>query len=99
MDIRRKKIIKESVRASIESLLDRAGKAYESGKAALSKRYVTMAFELLKKHKTRLPKELRNSFCRKCATIWIPGKTVTASYDRRSGCLRVRCRCGHSKRL
>lgn len=99
MDIRRKKIIKESVRSSIDSLLDRARKAYESGKAAMSKRYVSMAFDLLRKHKVKLPGELKNSFCRKCGTIWIPGRTAAVSYDRRNGCLRVRCRCGYSKRL
>lgn len=99
MDIRRKKIIKESVRSSIGSLLGRARSAYESGRAALSRRYVSMAFELLKKHKTKLPSELRNSFCRKCGTIWVPGSTVRVSYDSRHRCLRVRCRCGYSKRL
>ena len=99
MDIRRKKIIKASVRASIDSLLAKAGKAYESGRAALSKRYVHMAFGLLKKHKAKLPKELRNSFCRKCESVWIPGITMAVSYDRRNNCLRARCRCGYSKRL
>jgi len=99
MDIRRKKIIKASVRASIDSLLAKAGKAYESGKAVLSKRYVHMAFDLLRKHKAKLPKELRNSFCRKCESVWIPGLTMTASYDRKNNCLRARCRCGYSKRL
>jgi RNase P subunit RPR2 len=99
MDSRRKNLIKSSVRSSIEKLLSQARKAFSDGKEERSRRYVQMAFDLLKKHKTKLPRELNNSFCRKCHLIWIPGKTVTVTYDRKSDCLRVRCRCGHSKRL
>ncbi len=99
MDSRRKNIIKTSVRSSIERLLDQARKAYLAGKPERSRRYVEMAFDLLKKNKAKLPKEMRNSFCRKCMLIWIPGRTVTVSYDRRNACLRVKCQCGHSKRL
>ncbi|MFN7990632.1 MAG: ribonuclease P Rpr2/Rpp21/SNM1 subunit [Candidatus Micrarchaeia archaeon] len=99
MDSRRKNIIKSSVRSSVERLLDSSRKAYLSGKKERSARYVEMAFDLLKKHKIKLPADLRNSFCRKCLVIWIPGDTVTATYDRKNDCLRVRCICGHSKRL
>ncbi len=99
MDSRRKNIIKTSVRSSIERLLEQARKAYLAGNEERSRRYVRMAFDLLKKNKVKLPKEMRNSFCRKCMLIWIPGKTVTVSFDRKNACLRVRCRCGHSKRL
>jgi ribonuclease P protein subunit RPR2 len=99
MDIRRKKIIKTSVRSSIEKLLDQARSSYDAGKGSRSTRYVEMAFELLKKHKVKLPKELRNSFCRKCMRIWVPGKTVRISYDRKQGYLRVRCKCGYTRRL
>lgn len=99
MDIRRKRIIKSSVSASITKLLWQARSAYASGKAERSKRYVTMAMDLLKKHKIKLPKEMKNSFCRKCGLIWVPGTTVTVTYDKRNDYLRVSCRCGYSKRL
>jgi ribonuclease P protein subunit RPR2 len=99
MDTRRKSLIKSSVRSSIDRLLEQSRRAYSAGKKERSKRYVDMAFDLLKKHKVKLPKELRNSFCRKCHLIWIPGETVKATYDRRNDCLRVTCSCGHSKRL
>jgi ribonuclease P protein subunit RPR2 len=100
MDIRRKKIIKASVRSSIDKLLDQARESFEAGKGERSTRYVRMAMELLKKHKVKLPSEVRNSFCRKCLVVWIPGKTLTVQYDRKNTCLRVRCdRCGYSKRL
>jgi ribonuclease P protein subunit RPR2 len=99
MKDRRKKLINSSVRSSIEQLLEQSRKAYSAGNAARSKRYVKMAFELLKKHRIRLPKELKNSFCRKCHAIWIPEKTVSVYYDRKTDALRVRCGCGFSKRL
>lgn len=99
MRSRQKSIIKSSVRSSIEKLLDRARAAYDAGQQGRSKRYVKMAFDLLKKHRVRLPRQFRNSFCRKCLTLWVPGKTMVASYDRKNNCLRARCSCGHSKRL
>jgi len=98
MHSKRKNIIKSSVLTSIRKLLEQARKA-ASKSPERSKRYVDMAFDLLKKNKVKLPKELRNSFCRKCHVIWIPGKTMTAYYDRKNDCLRVKCRCGATKRL
>ncbi|MFH1393660.1 MAG: hypothetical protein ABII71_00940 [Candidatus Micrarchaeota archaeon] len=94
-----KKIIKSSVRDSIKKLITEAGNAYKAGKKDRSKRYVQMAMDLVKKHKARLPSELRNSFCRKCRLMWYPGKTATISFDKKNNCLRVKCQCGHSKRL
>lgn len=99
MDSRRKAIIKSSVRSSIQKLLEQARKAYLGGKGERSRRYVDMAFDLLKKHRAKLPKELRNSFCRKCHIVWLPEKTVTVSYDRKNDCLRATCKCGFSKRV
>ena len=99
MKDRRKNLINSSVRSSVEKLLVQARTAYSSGNEARSKRYVSMAFSLMKKHRVRLPKELRNSFCRKCMRIWIPGKTMSAHFDRKTDALRIRCECGFSKRL
>lgn len=99
MDSKRKAIIKSSVRSSIEKLIGQARKAYSSDKPERSRRYIQMAFDLLKKHKTKLPEELRNSFCRKCHLVWIPEKTIRVAYDRKNNCLRVHCKCGFSKRL
>jgi RNase P subunit RPR2 len=99
MQSSRKSLIKSSVRSSIAKLLAQARSAYAGGNPARSKRYVRMAFDLLRKHKVGLQKDLRNSFCRKCFTIWVPGKTATVYFDRKNDCLRIRCACDYSKRL
>jgi RNase P subunit RPR2 len=99
MDIRRKKVIKSSVLHSMERLLAEARKAHDGGNEDRSRRYVHMVIDLLRKHKAKLPKELKNSFCRKCGRLWIPGDTVTVTYDKKNACLRVRCACGNTKRI
>ena len=99
MDTRKKKVIKTSVRDSIRKLIEQAREAYNKKQPLKSKRYVKMAFDLLKKNKVKIPKELKNSFCRKCFLIWIPNKTLKVSYDRKNDCLRLTCKCGYSKRI
>lgn len=102
MDIRRGKLIKASTSLSINRLLDKAREERKSKKPDYeerSKKYVKMAFELLKKNKVRLPKEIKNSFCRKCFVIWVPGDTVLVWYDKKEHCIRLTCRCGFSKRV
>jgi RNase P subunit RPR2 len=99
MDIRRKKVIKSSVLHSMERLLAEARTAHDAGKVERVRRYVRMVMDLLKKHKAKLPKELKNSFCRKCGRLWIPGDTAIVTYDKKNACLRVRCACGNTKRI
>jgi ribonuclease P protein subunit RPR2 len=43
---------------------------------ALADRYVAMVWTLATKNNIRLPIELKRSFCRKCKSYWLPGKTV-----------------------
>jgi RNase P subunit RPR2 len=83
----------------MERLLAESRTAHDSGREERSRRYVRMVLDLLKKHKARLPKELKNSFCRKCCRLWIPGETATVYYDKKNACLRVRCACGNTKRI
>lgn len=99
MDNRRKKIIKATAKASVEQLLKKAQEKFNDGNLARSKRYVKMAMDIITKNRTRLPKELKNSFCKKCMAIWVPGKSVMVYFDKRIACLRIKCSCGRSKRL
>lgn len=100
MDIRRKKIIKSSVFESVEKLLESARLEYSLPNHGRSSRYVEMAFDLIKKNKIRLPKNLKNSFCKKCLNIWIPQETVRLSFDMKNSALRLSClMCQSSKRI
>ncbi|MBI5046121.1 hypothetical protein HZC07_00095 [Candidatus Micrarchaeota archaeon] len=84
---------------SVEKLVKYAHSNYASGKQERSKRYIKMALDLVKKNKVKVPKEVKNSFCKKCHIVWVPDETVTISYDRKNSCLRVKCKCGYTKRL
>ena len=100
MKPRQKQFIKRSSAGSITHLIDLAHDSQLKGKKERAARYIKMAWELLKKNKAKLPKEYRNGFCRKCLSVWIPDDTATAYFDRKCGCLRIKCRnCGHSRRL
>ncbi|MGV8085825.1 MAG: hypothetical protein ACP5N9_06265 [Candidatus Bilamarchaeum sp.] len=100
MDIRRKKIINSSVSESVEKLLESARLEYPKSEGGRAKRYVQMAFELIKKNKIRLPKNLKNSFCKKCFQLWVPQETVSLWFDSNNNCLRIFCiDCGYKKRI
>ena len=100
MEHRRKKIIKGSARESVKKLLDEAQKEYLKGNRERSKRHVKMALYHIKKHKVRVPDEYKNTFCKKCHIVWIPGKTARVYFDRKHNCLRIECKmCGFTKRI
>jgi len=94
-----KKLIKSSVRSSIAHLIEQAESAWKRNQPERSKRYVGMAMDLVKKHKVRLSKEQRNKFCRKCHVWWVAGETLKLVYDQKHHLIRLKCQCGHSKRL
>ena len=64
----------------------------------LANRYIYLLWKLKLKYRITLPKNLRNKFCRKCLTIWIPGKTLRIRV--RKGKIVYTClRCGRIKRF
>ncbi len=93
----KKRTIKKASFLSIKILLDEAINCFDSS-PQLSERYVKMAFDLLKKNKIRLPKNMK-VFCKKCLNLWVPGKTCVFIFDSKNLCFRVKCFCGFSKRL
>ncbi|MEM0379315.1 MAG: hypothetical protein QXR54_00385 [Nanopusillaceae archaeon] len=65
---------------------------------SLSRRYIQIILEIKKKAKIKIIKNLRNKFCKKCYTIWIPGKTLSIRV--RNGKIIYRCLyCGNVKRF
>jgi len=93
-----KKLIKSSVRQSIDQLLDEAEKAWNPEKPGRSGRYAEMVMDLVKKHRIRLVGKQRNRFCKKCLAWWVPGETVTVILDAGNNPIRVRCnKCGYTR--
>ena len=50
----------------------------------LSRNYVKRAFDIKKKFRVKISRETKFSFCRKCLCPWIPGKTVSVTFDKRN---------------
>ncbi len=59
----------------IRRLLELSASVHEQD-PALAKRYVELAWRLKTRYTLRLTAELKRRFCRKCLSIWIPGKNV-----------------------
>lgn len=100
MDNRQKRFIKSASTLSAKKLIDEARLALLGKKPERAARYVRMAWELIKKNKVNLPTDYKNSFCRKCLTVWVPSETATVYFDKKNNCLRIKCKkCGFSKRV
>ncbi|MEM2300192.1 MAG: ribonuclease P protein component 4 [Candidatus Hadarchaeales archaeon] len=65
----------------IERLLDLAEEIYESN-PQLAERYVQLAWKIKTRYTIRFSKILKRRFCKKCFSIWIPGKTVRVRIKR-----------------
>jgi len=50
----------------------------------LARKYVKRAFDIKKKFRVKISRETKFSFCRKCLCPWIPGKTVSVTFDKRN---------------
>ncbi|MBD3398199.1 hypothetical protein GF412_03345 [Candidatus Micrarchaeota archaeon] len=99
MDKRHKKVIKETVRGRIDGLLKEARTSFKKHPER-SERYLRLLWKLVQKYKVRLTREQKLSFCKKCFTLWIPGKTVVISFDQRNSILEYKCKnCGFKRRL
>ena len=99
MDKRPKKVIKETVQERIRKLLGEARASYKTHPKR-SERYLKLLWKLVEKYKVRLTREQKLSFCRRCFTLWIPGKTVEISFDQRHNILQYKCKnCGFRRRL
>jgi ribonuclease P protein subunit RPR2 len=99
MDKRGKKVIKGAVKERIACLLEEARSSYPEHPER-SRRYLQLLWKLVEKYKVRLTKEQKLSFCKKCFTPWIPGKTVKVSFEPRNSIVQYECKeCGHKRRL
>ncbi|MEM4221985.1 MAG: RNAase P [archaeon] len=89
------KWIKELALKRIEKLFKLA-KENIKDRPDRSRRYIQLAWEISKKYNTRIP--FKNTFCKKCFTLIIPGKTSIVRLDSRKKKIVYIClNCGHKK--
>jgi RNase P subunit RPR2 len=93
------KLIKLSVRESIAHLISEAEKAFPKDKTR-SKRYLKMAWALVRKNKVRLSDAQKVKFCRKCFILFILGDTAKIVFDSKHDFFEIVCgACGYKRRF
>jgi len=92
-----KRNLKRIALERIEKLLNLAAEAQEKN-PELARRYVELAWKIKMRYTVRLPKDLKRKFCKKCLSVWIPGKTVRVRI--RKGTITWTClSCGRVWRM
>ncbi len=67
---------------------------------ARSRRYIELARKIAMRYNVRLPKETKLSFCKKCNTILVPGKTSQVRLESKTGSRVIKCKnCNNVYRL
>ncbi|MEM4272346.1 MAG: hypothetical protein QXH30_02055 [Candidatus Bilamarchaeaceae archaeon] len=99
MDKRSKRVIKATVQSRIGELLHEARLSFRAHPER-SQRYISLIWKLVQKYKIRLTKEEKLSFCKRCLSLWVPGKTVQIAFDQRRHSIAYRCKkCGFSRKM
>jgi len=92
--------IKRIAAERMQILLDEAFRVYRRD-IRLASRYVSLAFEISKRSRVRMPKLLKYVLCRKCGSFLVPGLTMSArivSSPHRY--VEIRClNCGNVRRI
>lgn len=80
-------------------LIDEAEKMLDKNKD-ISRNYIKRAWTIKLRFKLKLSKELKTSFCKKCFTVWILGKTLQINFNQREHIIEYICKeCGYKKRF
>ena len=81
----------------MKELVDLAKNTYDRN-PDLARRYIEIVLKYRDSNRVRIPKEIKNSFCKKCHTPWIPGKTVKVRLTNKL--ITYTCLvCGYKKRI
>ncbi len=95
----KRKFIKSVVAQSLSHLLKEAEGTFDSNPIR-SKRYVKMAWDLIKRHKLKLTSEQKSKFCRKCLIFWKVGDTLRIFFDRKKNVFFYICNnCNYKRRI
>lgn len=87
---------KKIAKKRILELYNKALEIYDKD-PELSRKYIEILEKIKEKARVNV-KEIRNKYCKRCKTIWIPGKTLSIRV--RKGRIIYKClKCGYVKRF
>lgn len=93
---RNKKEERKIAAERIERLFESASSVYEKD-PSISSRYVILARKIAMKHRVKMPRQYRLSYCRKCLSFLSPGKNTRIRIN--NGKVTVTCmKCGYTRR-
>ncbi|MDE1860608.1 MAG: hypothetical protein KGH72_02710 [Candidatus Micrarchaeota archaeon] len=95
------KIIDSIASGRIELLFSMAkARTLQGGKsAALGRRYIKIARGISNHYKLKLPKRIKNSICKKCNNVLIPGLNCSVRTSAASRAVIYKCECGSVNRI
>jgi ribonuclease P protein subunit RPR2 len=94
-----KENLKKIAEERIQILFKQAYEALNSGETERSKRYIRLAKSIGMKSQTPIPRALKRRFCKKCFSLFIPGKTVRTRIKKGSNYITYSCLvCGNIQR-
>jgi ribonuclease P protein subunit RPR2 len=88
------KIIKERIDKLFELAEENIKKHPER-----SRRYISLARKLSTRYNFRMNKKIKNRFCKKCDSLFIPGYNVKVKLNSREGIVEYHCNCGVVKNI
>ena len=93
----KKRLVKRIATERVDILYHLAWRMVLTEDYELANRYVELILKIAKKHKIRLPRQLKYNICKKCHTFLIPGKN--AQVRLKKGKIIIKCEnCGSYKR-
>ncbi len=98
---RDEKLVSAIARERIGRLLSMAYKRTEKDTGdPLPGRYVRLAREMSSHYKVSMEKKEKEAFCKKCNTVFVPGKTCSVRVLGKAGYSVYRCnKCGTERKL
>ncbi|MDE1869886.1 MAG: ribonuclease P [Candidatus Micrarchaeota archaeon] len=95
-------IIKEIAVERIETLFGLAGDRTNAGdkrSKELAKRYIKIAKSISTHYKVKIPDRIRNSICKKCGNVLIPGLNCKVRLASSKRYVAYVCECGEEKHI
>ena len=75
----------------IEILFAEAEKMAKRNELGFANRYVELARKIGMRYNVKIPKHVKDKFCRKCHSYLIPEKTCKIEHDKEKGIKKVKC--------